>query len=105
MDGCFAAIWLFDAQATMHVGDAAVEGDWLHLLDIVPGDVSDWAMPLTAVAAVRVARFDGELGDVTTVVLELADRGRVRICALGAGATSELADLLTHGVQAACLAD
>jgi hypothetical protein len=99
MDGEFAAIWLFDEERIMHVGGAVVCEDALHLLDVVPGDAPDWAVPLEALDGVSVANADRDLGRVNTVVLDLSGGGRVRVLALGAGATSELRALLARGVQ------
>jgi hypothetical protein len=101
----FAAIWLFDDERVMHVGDAALREDALHLLDVVPGDAPDWAAPLDAVEDVRMASVDRDLGGLKTVVLQLSGGGRVRILALGDGATSELGTLLTSSVQPRSLAD
>ena len=105
MDGEFAAIWLFDEERIMHVGGAVVGEDALHLLDVVPGDAPNWAVPLEALDGVSVTNADRDLGRVNTVVLDLSGGGRVRVLALGAGATSELGALLARGVQPPSLAD
>jgi hypothetical protein len=105
MHGEFAAIWLFDDERIMHVGDAVLREDWLHLFDVVPGDAPDWAVPLTALDGVSLASGDRDLGRLQTVVLDLSGGGRVRVLALGSGATSELGELLTRSVRPPSLAD
>jgi hypothetical protein len=88
VDAAFAGIWVRDDDPAMRVGGLRLRDDDLELRDAIDSGVA--RVSLGQIRSVCIVDADEDLGDVKTVLVQLAGGGQLRVAALGSGATLEL---------------